>query len=694
MGDKININLQGGDLNFLKDYSIANGNEASTQESGLQTQKKTASPEKSWFAWRVTSLITVLATIVIPLLIYYFPRSPEEPKFIIVNSILRSDATLVIKANNKKAFQKKKLDIIFDGHPFPKAGIPNEANNNDRHHWDFSIKRYKHTDAMLKNGKHFIQVGFPGKKRSQKFVIYFINEKSLIAEVPKFIIMNSILRSDTKIVIKANNKKANQKKKLDIIFDGHSFPEAGIPYKKNDNGMYQWRFTLIKHTIVDSLIKDGEHKLKVSFPGEKFSDEFKILFVNDQPVVGAEIIKKDSSTNILRGKATTKTQIPENEVKVDIIYYHEDSSEELINVPVKKIEYQDTGLMYFEFETQLKNFPEISQEDSRYSEIFFAFKVSDKAGNEYYYEESYGQYVTGGTKRFGALKIDFRVDKKYNDVSQSISSAFYIKPRKPFKQSLNKITPIRLKVTSRIVNMKRVRRLDWDSNIPKPKLLAFVYRDGNKIGTSASNSYTDTEVLKNKPVKYYVEIQDELGLKYKSNTEVYAKNKIENLNISKKCYLRDTPSTLLEKNVKEIIKQNNFYAKKYNDNGSFENDFIDNKDMTITDQSTSLMWQKSGSARYMKYTNAIKYVKELNNSEFAGYNDWRIPTLDELLSLMEKQKKKLHISVLFSSKQRWCWTSDRLNYDMNRWIVGFNYGKVAYDSQEQGSFVRAVRCIQ
>ncbi len=66
-----------------------------------------------------------------------------------------------------------------------------------------------------------------------------------------------------------------------------------------------------------------------------------------------------------------------------------------------------------------------------------------------------------------------------------------------------------------------------------------------------------------------------------------------------------------------------------------ENDFVDNRDGTITDEATGLMWQKDGSDQVCDYRRALKYSDELNNGRFAGYADWRIPTIDELKSLIE-----------------------------------------------------------
>ena len=112
--------------------------------------------------------------------------------------------------------------------------------------------------------------------------IYFLSRPG---EEPKFIIVNSILKSDATLVIKADNKKANQKKNINVIFDGCSFPKKGTRVAPAADGMYLWNFTLINHTKVDRLVKDGDHKIKVCFPGGKNSDVFNIIFVTKPPIV-------------------------------------------------------------------------------------------------------------------------------------------------------------------------------------------------------------------------------------------------------------------------------------------------------------------------------------------------------------------------------------------------------------------------
>ena len=65
-------------------------------------------------------------------------------------------------------------------------------------------------------------------------------------------------------------------------------------------------------------------------------------------------------------------------------------------------------------------------------------------------------------------------------------------------------------------------------------------------------------------------------------------------------------------------------------------EYIDNKDNTVTDKSTSLMWSKNDSGMKMNWVEALEYA---NKSKLAGYNDWRLPNSKELQSLVDYEKK-------------------------------------------------------
>ena len=132
----------------------------------------------------------------------------------------------------------------------------------------------------------------------------------------------------------------------------------------------------------------------------------------------------------------------------------------------------------------------------------------------------------------------------------------------------------------------------------------------------------------------------------------YVPKEVKNGEIQK-IILRDTQKVLYRHEIKYMIEAHNFYVKKISEEGDFPNDFIDNGDGTLTDRVTGLMWGKECSSKLYQYYGAEKYISGLNNKEFAGYSDWRIPTLEELCSLLERRKneKGLHISTLFDDKK-------------------------------------------
>ena len=113
----------------------------------------------------------------------------------------------------------------------------------------------------------------------------------------------------------------------------------------------------------------------------------------------------------------------------------------------------------------------------------------------------------------------------------------------------------------------------------------------------------------------------------------------------------------------------------------------------VFDHTTKLMWQQSGSSGSTTiYENAKKYIDQLNRERFAGFNDWRLPTLEEAMSLMEPEKSSngLYIEPVFDETQRFIWTSDQ--YSASRaWSVGFTYGGCGPNPLGIVISVRAVR---
>lgn len=110
---------------------------------------------------------------------------------------------------------------------------------------------------------------------------------------------------------------------------------------------------------------------------------------------------------------------------------------------------------------------------------------------------------------------------------------------------------------------------------------------------------------------------------------------------------RSNPTELSETDVENMLKKNKFFDANWNKEGyGFDNDFIlQRQDQVVLDKASSLMWQQSGSPNYMSYEEAKKYIQQLNEAKFADFSDWRLPTLEEAMSLMEP-KKKNEVSLL------------------------------------------------
>ena len=62
------------------------------------------------------------------------------------------------------------------------------------------------------------------------------------------------------------------------------------------------------------------------------------------------------------------------------------------------------------------------------------------------------------------------------------------------------------------------------------------------------------------------------------------------------------------------------------------NKFIDNEDETVTDSATGLMWAQDDSGEGMIWNDALVYAED---SELAGYTDWRLPNIKELQSIVD-----------------------------------------------------------
>jgi hypothetical protein len=133
--------------------------------------------------------------------------------------------------------------------------------------------------------------------------------------------------------------------------------------------------------------------------------------------------------------------------------------------------------------------------------------------------------------------------------------------------------------------------------------------------------------------------------------------------------------------VTQMLKRYGFFESSKNKAGAFNNHFVDNKDGTVTDKATGLMWQKSGTLYSLENKVAKKYIEQLNIERFAGHTDWRLPNVEQLASLLKKNKiNGVHLDPVFSKRQITCWTVDEREVTRQAyrggWIVNFKQGQI------------------
>jgi len=163
--------------------------------------------------------------------------------------------------------------------------------------------------------------------------------------------------------------------------------------------------------------------------------------------------------------------------------------------------------------------------------------------------------------------------------------------------------------------------------------------------------------------------------------------------------LRPTYKTLNENEIESMIKKKGFFESQLNGNGDFPNRYelkIINSDKVVIDHAPGLMWHQSGSDVTLTFEEAKAWIKELNRNNYAGYNDWRLPTVEEVLTLAENSKKNgdLYIDPLFSSDQRYIWTGD-LSIPDGIWVINFVSGIYIYDARFQyESYVRPMHLME
>ena len=130
--------------------------------------------------------------------------------------------------------------------------------------------------------------------------------------------------------------------------------------------------------------------------------------------------------------------------------------------------------------------------------------------------------------------------------------------------------------------------------------------------------------------------------------------------------------------------------------------YIIHSDCTVTDPRTKLMWKRcsegqsgrncGGEPASFTWSDAMsKFGKGV---DFAGYNDWSMPSLDELHTLVDKSQYPTINHTAFPNTPDTAYWSSRRRDSMSAWTVRFYYGRAGWGIDSALAVVRLVRSVQ
>ncbi len=121
--------------------------------------------------------------------------------------------------------------------------------------------------------------------------------------------------------------------------------------------------------------------------------------------------------------------------------------------------------------------------------------------------------------------------------------------------------------------------------------------------------------------------------------------------------------------------------------------FDDNGDDTVTDTKTGLMWQKQDDGVKRTWEDALLYCE---NAALAGYDDWRLPTIKELESIVDLTRSFPASDPIFGDTAiSVCWSSTTNAEDgftTSAWDISFSQGACLFGHNKSSTNnVRMVR---
>jgi len=146
--------------------------------------------------------------------------------------------------------------------------------------------------------------------------------------------------------------------------------------------------------------------------------------------------------------------------------------------------------------------------------------------------------------------------------------------------------------------------------------------------------------------------------------------------------LRREYKSLNEQEISEMLGAKNLFDAERNPTGNFRHQYeIRNVAglRLIFDRATKLVWMRQQNLVKMNLKKAEDWIGSLNTVEYGGISTWRLPTVEEAASLLEKNPhdEKIFLDAIFGKDIKSIWTGDSFT-ESKSWIIDFRNGLIDY----------------